>query len=321
MTTIIDSESPQVNYPYGDCSKGEIPTKFIKKTAKPTAFVTQHSANADILYHSNIESHHLISFPGNEEQHENSHPTNHAQAHRYITKYPSMVPQPSNVETIPSNISIASTTVFPSTFPKVMHHLDIANHPIQNVLQMLSSLLLKITQSNDHLHHTRNYRLSSSQSPDSILLLSFHARNIPSISIHAYLVRILKYCPTTNEVFLSLLVYFDRMSRQSNSKLSRISSKNEPTPLFVIDSYNIHRLIIAGITVASKFFSDIFYTNSRYAKVGGLPLSELNHLELQFLLMNDFRLMIPLKEMQQYGDQLLRYWLSTNAYKQEQSNH
>ena len=36
---------------------------------------------------------------------------------------------------------------------------------------------------------------------------------------------------------------------------------------FVVDSYNIHRLVIAGVTCASKFFSDVFYTNSRYAKV------------------------------------------------------
>jgi hypothetical protein len=39
---------------------------------------------------------------------------------------------------------------------------------------------------------------------------------------------------------------------------------------FVVDSFNIHRLVIAGVTCASKFFSDIFYTNSRYAKVSGL---------------------------------------------------
>ena len=36
---------------------------------------------------------------------------------------------------------------------------------------------------------------------------------------------------------------------------------------FVVDSFNIHRLVIAGVTCASKFFSDVFYTNSRYAKV------------------------------------------------------
>lgn len=76
---------------------------------------------------------------------------------------------------------------------------------------------------------------------------------------------------------------------------------------FAIDSYNVHRLVIAGVTVASKFFSDVFYTNSRYAKVGGLPVHELNQLELQFLLLNDFSLVIPLEEMQRYADQLLVY--------------
>jgi hypothetical protein len=135
--------------------------------------------------------------------------------------------------------------------------------------------------------------------------LCFHARNIPSISIESYLLRILKYCPTTNDVFLSLLVYFDRMSRMGvgaapgsssdspagaaaglplaeGSDMSRAGSRDGADAEerlrgeedahpgmrgFVIDSYNVHRLVIAGITVASKFFSDIFYTNSRYAKV------------------------------------------------------
>lgn len=185
--------------------------------------------------------------------------------------------------------------------------------------------------------------------------LCFHARNVPSISIESYLLRILKYCPTTNEVFLSLLVYFDRMSRmgsgakpgangdgevageaaglprameraaghsdmgqdasarQCDTGASGVSA-NDSKPYthpgirgFAIDSYNVHRLVIAGVTVASKFFSDVFYTNSRYAKVGGLPPHELNQLELQFLLLNDFRLTIPLEEMQRYADQLLMY--------------
>jgi len=57
--------------------------------------------------------------------------------------------------------------------------------------------------------------------------------------------------------------------------------------------------------VASKFFSDVFYTNSRYAKVGGLPTQELNKLELQFLLLNDFRLAIPPELLQEYLDALI----------------
>lgn len=42
--------------------------------------------------------------------------------------------------------------------------------------------------------------------------------------------------------------------------------------------------------------------------MGGLPAQELNQLEIQFLLLNDFRLMISLEELQRYGDQLLKYW-------------
>lgn len=100
---------------------------------------------------------------------------------------------------------------------------------------------------------------------------------MPTISIESYLLRILKYCPTTNEVFLSLLVYFDRMNKLGEAVQKEWEGvhgqDNKPSqggvmasPL-IIDSYNVHRLIIAGITVASKFFSDVFYTNSRYAKV------------------------------------------------------
>ncbi|RLV90775.1 PHO85 cyclin-7 [Spathaspora sp. JA1] len=150
-------------------------------------------------------------------------------------------------------------------------------------------------------------------------VLAFHGTNVPGISLHAYLARVLKYCPVTNEVFLSLLVYFDRIAKKANNLNQRKKSMNghedeqqQPVPeseqLFVMDSYSIHRLIISGITVSSKFFSDIFYKNLRYAKVGGLPLEELNYLELQFLLLLDFKLMISVEDLQNYGDLLLRFW-------------
>jgi hypothetical protein len=85
---------------------------------------------------------------------------------------------------------------------------------------------------------------------------------------------------------------------------------------FKIDSYNIHRLIIAGITVASKYFDDVFYTNSRYAKVGGLPVSELNSLELEFLVINKFSLNISIPELQRYGDHLLKLNMMDQEFRQ-----
>ncbi|GAA5940920.1 hypothetical protein JCM1841_005171 [Sporobolomyces salmonicolor] len=195
-----------------------------------------------------------------------------------------------------------------------------------------SSRLSSGTASNSHSHSNSSNEppLTSLFTASAVALsspnatLCFHARNVPAISIEAYLLRILKYCPTTNEVFLALLVYFDRMARigLEAQRLGPAAREGEGAPsasqvaaskLFAIDSFNVHRLVIAGVTVASKFFSDVFYTNSRYAKVGGLPLHELNQLELQFLLLNDFRLKIPTDELQRYADQLILFWIGRNG--------
>ncbi|KAG0170901.1 hypothetical protein DFQ30_001789 [Apophysomyces sp. BC1015] len=69
--------------------------------------------------------------------------------------------------------------------------------------------------------------------------------------------------------------------------------------------------------VASKFFSDVFFTNSRYAKVGGLPVAELNELELEFLRLNDFNLNVSVEELQQYGDQLMMHWVREEERRRE----
>ncbi|EEQ91929.1 hypothetical protein RJZ56_006742 [Blastomyces dermatitidis] len=278
---------------------------------------------------------------------------------------------------------------------------EISSMPITDIIEMVAGLLTKITTTNDqqHEHIHRNIPPTDGAggiSAQTTSVLAFHGKNVPSITILSYLSRIHKYCPTTYEVFLSLLVYFDRMtemvnkafiqslqqrSDQHSSSLAPHSSPstsipsgatpnrpstrgsiatppssvqmrardNDPsspsppstiyqefippssstTPAayedayslshyFVVDSFNIHRLVIAGVTCASKFFSDVFYTNSRYAKVGGLPLLELNHLELQFLLLNDFRLAIPVEELEAYGTMLVEFYAREVVAQQQQ---
>ncbi|ESZ90160.1 hypothetical protein SBOR_9448 [Sclerotinia borealis F-4128] len=246
---------------------------------------------------------------------------------------------------------------------------EISGMPITDIIEMVAGLLTKITTTNDRQHETLQRCFPSAEQTANLSglttsVLAFHGKNVPSITILSYLTRIHKYCPTTYEVFLSLLVYFDRMTERVNapnlnelrqdsivdqdssrpsSSYSAEGSDLADTPpgarsvpelqseldsaqythasgldlslaqfplsyFFVVDSFNIHRLVIAGVTCASKFFSDVFYTNSRYAKVGGLPLNELNHLELQFLLLNDFRLSIPVEELEAYGTMLVEFY-------------
>jgi len=278
---------------------------------------------------------------------------------------------------------------------------EISAMPINDIIEMVAALLTKITTTNDlqhdalnrNAHHLRQAQAQAQEgkdnnhgmSPLSSSVLAFHGKNVPSISILSYLSRIHKYCPTTYEVFLSLLVYFDRMTERVNDMVVKSEEARRATQLvqqqttsaavdrrpgdgdtimidyddedddtqsdetdegladtdeekgagrikgkkkedekvvsgnvgigaggqatyFVVDSYNIHRLIIAGVTCSSKFFSDVFYTNSRYAKVGGLPLAELNHLELQFLLLNDFRLAVPVEDLEAYATMLVEFY-------------
>ncbi|KAI8987626.1 cyclin-domain-containing protein [Mycotypha africana] len=179
---------------------------------------------------------------------------------------------------------------------------DLAKYPTIDTIRLLAALLERMTIANDLLSKQQHQCSSSTQTSNRRNSLvpvytRFHARLVPSIDIYSYLSRILKYCPCANECFLSLLVYFDRMSKNS------MVLTGKP---FTIDSFNIHRLIIAGVMVSSKFFSDVFYTNTRYAKVGGLPVNELNSLEIEFLKLNGYNLTVPISELQKYGDQLLK---------------
>ncbi|KAI8867019.1 cyclin-related 2, partial [Ramicandelaber brevisporus] len=118
-------------------------------------------------------------------------------------------------------------------------------------------------------------------------LTSFHSSALPGIDLRAYLHRIRRYCPCPHECFLALVVYTHRMRHVAEYR-------KKP---FSVDPFSVHRLLIAGITVAVKFFSDFFYPNTRYARVGGLEPNELNSLEIKFLTLTNFDLSISIEEL------------------------
>ncbi|SCV01528.1 LAMI_0G12068g1_1 [Lachancea mirantina] len=182
--------------------------------------------------------------------------------------------------------------------------VDLAEFSTDKLLEMLTALLNKIVKSNDQLHWQRPNEEESGHGRYDSEVLSFRGKHVPAITLQQYFQRIQKYCPTTNDVFLSLLVYFDRIAKACNQGKSQV---------FVMDSYNIHRLIISAVTVSTKFFSDFFYSNSRYARVGGISLQELNFLELQFLVLCDFELIVPVDEMRKYGKLLRDFWQRENG--------
>ncbi|KAJ2374626.1 cyclin-like protein interacting with PHO85 [Coemansia sp. RSA 2607] len=119
----------------------------------------------------------------------------------------------------------------------------------------------------------------------------FHSRTVPDISLCEYLERIAKFVYLQNDSVLSVLVYLDRLTRLHAQRTS-----------LAITPFNIHRLLITAIIVAHKFNSDVFFSNARYAKVGGIPLGEMNQLELELLFLVKFDLKIDCEELQRIGN-------------------
>jgi hypothetical protein len=59
---------------------------------------------------------------------------------------------------------------------------------------------------------------------------------------------------------------------------------------FLLTDLNVHRVVITSIMLAAKFFDDQYFNNAYYAKVGGVPPTEMNSLEVEFLFRINFSL-------------------------------
>jgi len=59
-----------------------------------------------------------------------------------------------------------------------------------------------------------------------------------------------------------------------------------------------------SLIVAIKFMEDKYYKNDYYAKVGGITVKELNKLEIEFLLMINFKLFVELEVFNQFREKI-----------------
>merc|ERR1719384_645936 len=121
----------------------------------------------------------------------------------------------------------------------------------------------------------------------------FHALRPPPISIQDYLERIAKYSCCSEECFVLALIYIDRLIQQN--------------PEFLVNSLNVHRIIITSVMLAAKFFDDHYYNNAYYGKVGGVSTSEVNSLEIEFLFMVNFNLFVTTDEYDVYNQRLMTH--------------
>lgn len=134
----------------------------------------------------------------------------------------------------------------------------------------------------------------------------FHAMKAPGIAIQQYLERIHKYASCSNECFILALIYIDRLIQRNN---------------FLLTDLNVHRVVITGVLLAAKFFDDAYYNNAYYAKVGGVLVSEINGLEVDFLFRINFSLHVTPDEFDKYRAELLSHSITSAAPTSVESFH
>jgi len=138
---------------------------------------------------------------------------------------------------------------------------------------------------------------SSMQDNNSGIVTKFHALKPPSISVLAYLERIHKYASCSTECFILALIYIDRLIQRNN---------------FLLSELNVHRVVITSIMLAAKFFDDQYYNNAYYAKVGGVLVSEMNSLEVEFLFRLNFSLHVTPEVFSKYHAELVAHAVSAS---------
>ncbi|KAJ8763741.1 hypothetical protein K2173_003523 [Erythroxylum novogranatense] len=171
------------------------------------------------------------------------------------------------------------------------------------VLSILSSVIEKLVARNDRLVDSSDQKLFGTTTSSLALLgkglNAFHGVRAPNITVLKYLERLYKYANCSPACFVVGYVYIDRMVHKYPDSL--------------VVSLNVHRLLITSVMIASKMLDDVHYNNAFYARIGGVSNAELNRLEIEFLFLLDFGVMVSSRAFESYCMHLEKEMLLNGA--------
>ena len=92
----------------------------------------------------------------------------------------------------------------------------------------------------------------------------FSRQNPSKVTLQYFFGRIRRYSQIEKSTLIIILIYIDRVCITSG---------------IILNPHNIHRLILGCLILAIKYNEDVYFNNEYYAKIGGVPLDEINKLE------------------------------------------
>lgn len=128
----------------------------------------------------------------------------------------------------------------------------------------------------------------------------FDGLAVPTMPVAAYLERLCVYMNCSVESFLISLPILARLLWPNPAD----TSTPNPHRTVHLHSNSAHRLIGTAVVIAAKFHDDAYRTNAYYASVVGVPLRELNRLEMSFLNAVSFGVVVHADEYERWRARL-----------------
>ena len=156
-----------------------------------------------------------------------------------------------------------------ATCPKTMEYLEKVNEANQNhpLIDVVAQLLQATVDANE-----RACRPAVSQ------LSMFESAQPAPISVNSFVKRLMKYGGISPSCLLAGMMYLERLKPN--------------VPNVWLTTRNVQKLYLTAVMTAAKFEEDFYFSNGRWAEIGGIKTKELNKLELQFLKLTNFKLII-----------------------------
>ena len=97
----------------------------------------------------------------------------------------------------------------------------------------------------------------------------FSRQNPSKVTLQYFFGRIRRYSQIEKSTLIIILIYIDRVCITSG---------------IILNPHNIHRIILGCLILAIKYNEDVYYNNEYYAKIGGVPLDEINKFPEELIL-------------------------------------
>ena len=146
------------------------------------------------------------------------------------------------------------------------------------------------------LNYEEIIKENNNTNKDFIIKDKFYLTSIPDISLNDYIKRIMKHTKINISTLINAIIYIDNFCERKS---------------YILCLNNIYLIVLSACFLSLKFNEDNLITSKFYAKIGGIPVDNLNDLEYYLYLNLHFSLYVKEDLYNYYYDYFANYILPT----------